>query len=63
MADRDAEIVKLLKSIDSNTASPDRRRIQMFFAVVIFLGLLAGAAAVNTEIWYWDSTGLSQSHA
>lgn len=34
-----------------------RRRVQMFFSVVIFLGLLAGAAAINTEVWYWDSTG------
>jgi type VI protein secretion system component VasK len=37
-----------------------KRRVQMFFSVVMFLGLLAAAAAVDAEVQYWNATGTDQ---
>jgi hypothetical protein len=36
---------------------PMRRRIQMFFSVVLLFGSLAGAAAINDEVRYWNAAG------
>jgi hypothetical protein len=39
-----------------------RYRLQLFVSVVTFLGLLAGAAAIDSEVQYWKSNDSGSQH-